>query len=777
MFLSLNWLKKHVNISRKHTPEQIGELLTLHTAEVEEIKNPAQGMTGVIVAQVLSVEKHPNADRLVVAKLTDGKNEYQVVCGGTNVRSEMLVPLAKIGAKVKWHGEEDLVELKETEIRGVKSFGMICSPQEIGLERQFLVGEKEILDLTPFNLKVGLNLGEALGLDDAVYEIENKTITHRPDLWSHSGFARELAALTGAKLEESSPKKQNGAFQNKVSVEIKNKQACPRYLAVKIDKIEIAESPLWLKTAMAVTGNRSINNIVDLTNFVMFDLGQPLHAFDAKKLAGEKIIVRQAQKGEMMELLDGSEAKLEDSDLLICDAQKPVALAGIMGGGNSEIDENTTSIVLEAANFDAQTIRRTSMRLGLRTEASMRFEKSQDPNLAESGMLRFLELLKEVSPRAQVVSSITDVKSFKESDLKIKLDLDYINKKSGIDFTPAAVKSSLKPLGFAVSGSGKNLIVTVPTWRSGGDVSMPDDIVEELTRLYGFDNIKPVLPAMQMKAPNQNEELALITKIKQFLSLGAGMNEVLNYSFVGEHQVKNPQDHLALKNPVNKEESLLRQSLIPGLRKNAENNLRFFDEFRLFEVGSVYFKNAGFLPADASGKTKLPRQEKRVAGVLVGEEKDLFLRAKGVFQTLITTLGFEYNEKLVNFETELNFDKPAVFFEINFSELLLQKRRAKTFAGLPKFPGVERDLAFLVSQKITYRQIEQTINSAGAEFLVAFQLFDVYQGKGTGVNEKSFAFHLVFRAPDRTLAATEADKDLGKIIKALEKEVGAKTRK
>ncbi len=781
MYLSLNWLKKHVDIPSKHTPEQIGELLTLHTAEVEEIKNPAQSMLGVVVAQVLLVEKHPNADRLVVAKLTDGKNEYQVVCGGVNVRSGMLVPLAKIGAQVKWHGEEGLIELQETEIRGIKSSGMICSPQEIGLERQFMVGEKEILDLTPYGLKVGAGLGEALGLDDAVYEIENKTITHRPDLWSHSGFARELAALTDAKLKEASPQKRLGASPNKVSVGIKNKQACPRYLAVKIDNIKVTESPLWLKRAMAATGNRSINNIVDLTNFVMLDLGQPLHAFDADKLADQEIIVRQAKNGEAMKLLDGSEIKLEETDLLICDAQKPVALAGIMGGGNSEIDEKTTSIILEAANFDAQTIRRTSLRLNLRTEASMRFEKGQDPNLAEFGLLRFLELLAETAPGAQIASQITDIQNFKNHNLKIKLDQDYVRKKSGVDFAPAAIKSALKPLGFAVSGSGKNLIVTVPTWRSTGDVSIPDDLVEELTRLYGFNNIKPSLPTLQMRAPEQDRERELIEKIKEFLALGANMNEVLNYSFVGSEQVevaeKNSTGFLKLKNPVSQEQALLRQNLVSNLRKNVTDNLRFFDKFSLFEIGSVYFKEPGDIPADNSGSAKLPRQEKHLAGVLVGNNNNLFLQAKGILESLFGRLGLAYRENLIAYQSETHGDKLAVFFEINLKKLLEVDPKTKVFRDIPRFPGVERDLAFIISKEIKYADLEQALASVAPGLTTRIELFDIFEGNKIGADKKSLAFHLEFRSPERTLEAKEADEIIAKIIEVLKQKFHAEIRK
>lgn len=799
MNISLNWLKQHVDL-KNTKPEKIGEFLTLHTAEVEEVKNPADDFANIVVGQVKQVKKHPNADKLVLATVTDGAKDWEVVCGGTNVKQKMLVALARPGAKVRWHGEGDLVALQEAEIRGVKSAGMICSPQEIGLERHFECPDKEVLDLTPFGLKVGENLGRALELDDWLFEIENKTITHRPDLWSHFGFARELAALLKTKLKESHPPSPNGfgeasppllksfneanlsqqknfGKREKISVEVKDKKACPRYMAVKIDNVKIVSSPLWLKAALFKAGTRSINNIVDLTNFIMFDLGQPLHAFDAAKIAGPKIIVRKAKKGERITTLDEEILELNSEDLLICDKEKPVALAGVMGGRNSEIDQQTTSLILEAANFDAPTVRRTSLRFNLRTEASMRFEKGQDPALAEMAVNKFLAILAQLCPEAKITAPVVDIKNHSLRKNVIKVNLERVNQKAGVRFTANAVKKTLEPLGFGVSGSGQNLNVTVPSWRSQGDVALEDDLIEELTRIYGFDNIKPVLPQVQINRPEENRAGQLEQQIKNFLSLGCGLNEVLNYSFLGEDRVKNPEKHLALKNPVNKEQNLLRQSLIAGLRQNAEDNLRFFENFGLFEIGSVYFKETGDLPADISGKTKLPRQEKHLAGVLVGTDQNLYLEAKGMAEALYKNLGLKYQPEMVHFVTDSSLEKPAVFFEINLSELLNRPAGEKTFKELPRFPGVIRDLAFLIDKKTPYAQIEKTIKEAGANFLVKVNLFDAFRGKNIADDKKSLAFHLEFRSPQKTLTAQEADEELAKIIEALEGELKAKIRK
>jgi len=776
MFLSLSWLKKHINIPGKISPEKIGSLLISHTAEVEEMKNPADFFEKIVVGQVKEVQKHPDADRLVVAKVWDGKEELTVVCGGSNVKEGMTVALAKIGAKVRWHGEGDLIEMQEAEIRGVKSFGMICSPREIGLERHFECSEKEILDLSEYNLKAGDNLGFALGLNDSIYEIENKNITNRPDLWSHRGFARELAALTGGKMTAEKIKTPTVNSKEKITVEIKDKKACPRYMAVQVDNIKIKASPLWLKTALLKTGTRSINNIVDLTNFIMFDLGQPLHAFDAQKINNGQIIVRKAQENEKITLLDEQTLTLSENDLLICDAQKPIALAGIMGGNNSEIDAETVSLILEAANFDAQTIRKTSLRFGLRTEASVRYEKGQDPNLCEEAIFKFLNLLQEVCPEATVSTKITDVQNFSNEKNLVKLDLEYANRKAGIVFTKNSVEKTLKPLGFTVSGTGKKLNVTVPSWRSQGDVSMQDDLIEELTRIYGFDNITPVLPEVQIKKPEPNEWLVLERQIKDYLAFGTGMNEALNYSFLGESQIQNPTDYLALKNPLNKEESFLRQSLVPGLKKNTSDNFRFFEKFRLFEVGSVYFKEPGEMPADKTGQTKIPRQGKRAAGVVAGEEKEIFLTAKGIVEGLFEHLGFELKEGLVEYTTDTKLEKPAVFFEINLTELLKQPRKSKIFSELPKFPGITRDLALVVDRQTSFQDIFKAISGI-SPLLVRANLFDIFEGGQIGATKKSLAFHLEFRDQDRTLTAPEADGIVAKLVLELEQKFNAQIRK
>ena len=377
MLLSLNWLKDFVNISKSITPEKLGELLTLHTVEVESINKTGENLANIVVGKILKLESHPNADKLKLAMVDIGQEKLKVVCGGSNLYEGMLVAFAKIGARVRWHGQGELVELQAAEIRGEKSAGMICASSELGLADLFTAkDDHEVIDLRG-NYKVGQNLAEALGLDDVIYEIDNKSITNRPDLWGHYGMARDLAAVLNLQLKKIDTKPQKDAnaakIKTRIKVEVKDAKLCPRYMALAIGNIEIKPAAVQIQKRLIACGMRPINNIVDITNYVMLELGQPTHAFDAQKL-GDTIVVRRAKPGEKITTLDGQERKLDEEMLLITDSpsasqlhrdygeasQNPVAVAGVMGGGNSEIDNNTKSILIEAANFDPVSIRKTS---------------------------------------------------------------------------------------------------------------------------------------------------------------------------------------------------------------------------------------------------------------------------------------------------------------------------------------------------------------------------------------------------------------------------------
>jgi phenylalanyl-tRNA synthetase beta chain len=443
MKLSLNWLKEYVNLPPNLAPSQLAYDLTMSTVEVEEIKNQASMFDKIVVGKIIEIKKHPNADKLHLVFVDVGE-KLQVVCGGTNLQEGMLVAVALIGAKVRWHGEGDLVEMVAAEIRGEKSFGMICSSNEIGLQDKFPGGEKEILDLgaalAEKKLLPGQPLAEVLASDEMVIEIDNKSLTNRPDLWNHYGLARELSAIYKTKfkffdlekLDKEIKKLRNKEIKEKdLEIKILDKDLCDRYIGCMVKNIKIEPSPAWLTKKLEAVGVRSINNIVDITNYVMFDVGEPMHAFDTTKLhhaelrgsennrgTTRKIIVRGAKKGEKIMSLDGVERKLDETMLVIADEKKPIALAGIMGGEHSGVDENTVEIIFEAAHFNAVNIRKTSQKLGLRSESSIRFEKNLDVHLAELGMLRALALIKQILPQAEI-GPLVDENYVKENKIKI----------------------------------------------------------------------------------------------------------------------------------------------------------------------------------------------------------------------------------------------------------------------------------------------------------------------------------------------------------------------
>ncbi|HPI67258.1 MAG TPA: phenylalanine--tRNA ligase subunit beta [bacterium] len=858
MLLSLNWLKKYVNLPQGLSPKQLAHDLTMSTVEVEHVFDNAERFERIVVGKIIEVKTHPNADKLKIVITNIGKKEpAQIVCGGTNLRENMLVPVALPGAKVKWHGEGDLVELQETEIRGVKSFGMICSANEIGLENMFTCGEREIVDLGNFypllfkegptgkargggyNLKPGQNLGQVLGGSEIVLEIDNKSITNRPDLWSHYGVARELSVIYGMLLKDifSANEKEIKKLRNKeirknnLNIKITDKKLCPRYIGCLVKNIKIGPSPEWLQKSLKAVGVRPINNIVDITNYVMLDVGEPMHAFDNSKLKNQnsklnesEIIIRRAKNGEKIKTLDEVERKLDDSMLVIADSKKPIALAGIMGGADSGVDNNTTEIVLEAASFDAMSVRKTAQKLNLRTEASNRFEKKLAPEFADAGMARALELIREIIPTAELIT-LVDVNYAKPQKNIIQIEHNFLEKRIGQKLAVKEVKEILERLGFVVKcqsikvssvKENKNYIykITVPFWRGTGDIDCPEDIVEELARIYGYDNLKGEKHLIEMDQAIWQKDHEFRKKIKQFLATNAGFNEVFNYPWVEENTLKKlgfSAKMVGLSNPPAELNKWLATSLIPNLIRNIEDNLRYFDDFKIFELSRVFLPE--FKKLDQHFKDVLPIQPHLLAGAVAGEKnKNIFLTAKGVMENLFDELRImnyelrikdpksdyldnaKHLEIIVNhqpvgwlgeFKPEIyrQFDfknKEICFWEIDIDELIALigtglDLPAKKYQPLPQFPSVIRDLAFEMDWKVKWAEIIGEIlrfaqddkNSfiKGLTFLSEFDLGD----------RKSVAFRITYQA-NRTLTEDEVEAIQNKIIKLMADKFNAKLR-
>ncbi|MFH0857336.1 MAG: phenylalanine--tRNA ligase subunit beta [Candidatus Magasanikbacteria bacterium] len=811
MYISKNWLKQYVFLPDSLDNKEFKEDLTLHTVEVEGYEDKAEMLNNIVVGEVKSVEKHPDADTLKVCKVFDGEEEVDVVCGGTNVVKGMKVAFGKIGAKVHWHGEEELVELKKTKIRGVTSFGMICASSEIGLQGLFPTeGEKEILDLSHVKEKAGTPVAKALHVDDVVFDVDNKSMTHRPDLWGHYGLAREVAAMYRKKLEKYEPKKIQEGTEVTLKVDVEDKFLCPRYMAVQIDGVEIAESPAWLKDRLMSVGLRPINNIVDITNYIMYDIGQPLHSFDATTIV-ENIIVRRADDGEKFITLDGEEHTLTNEMLLIADAKKAIALAGVMGGENSGIADTTTQVIFESANFDPVSVRKTALSLGIRTDSSARFEKSLDPNMTEIALRRAVELTLELCPNAKVVSNIADEKNFQLNQGPIEVSLEFLKKKIGMDIEKKVVMDIFERLGFEVKEKKDIFFVTVPTWRATKDISIPEDLVEEVARMFGYDNIPTSLPVFPVVPPLVNTQRKLEHTSRNVLSHECGATEVYNYSYVSPGLLQkcgiDEERYVELENPLQKDRPFLRRHLFVNMMDNIEKNLHRYDEINIFEIGKTYLLEE---PGDRTGNNGdlLPRQDTYlgIAYAKKGNNVPFFI-VRSALERLFAELGVSYeiekNEERVHsyvhggrtakvkvegttvgriFEIHpsvsdaLGIETRVAVAEINLVTLNQFVQQKNTYKPVSQYPEIVRDIAFVVPTDTEHAQIVKVVQNIDP-LLVSFDLFDVYEGMHVEQGKKSMAYRITYRSDERTLTTDEVESIHKKVLKALEKEVDAEMRK
>lgn len=803
MYLSLNWLKEYVSIPGSLSPEELGFKLTMHTVEIDGIEREEDRLASVVVGKILEIKKHPNADRLQLAVVNIGEDkDLEIVCGAFNIKAGRMVPVAIIGAVLP-----SGAEIREVEVRGVKSQGMLCAEDELGL------GDDHagimILDK---NAKLGQKLGEYLKLKDVIFEVDNKSITNRPDLWGHYGMAREIAAFLNTKLNkkitEFDLEKLTKDAVEKIKVTVEDHKLCPRYMAIALNGIKIEASPKWIQDRLIAVGVRPINNIVDITNYVMLELGQPLHAFNRSSI--KEIVVRKAKKDEELVTIDNETRDLNEKMLVIADHKNPIAIAGVMGGTNSEINNETESVIIESANFDFVSIRKTSQALGLRSEASMRFEKGLDPNLCELALARTVEFILEVCPTAKIATKVADISKFKLNKGPIELDGEWVKQIIGADISENEIIRILTHLGFGVVKKDNIYKVSIPSWRATRDISIKEDLVEEIARIYGYDNIEPIMPKVEMMPPPVNEERILERKIKNILSFGTGLSETYNYPFVGEDQLKklgiDCSDYIRLANPIVEHLIMLRQNLSTNLFNNIKINQARSRNLGFFEIASVFSSIAGELEKGGESKDKLPYQEKRLGIILASEDnKELFDEIKGVIEKLLS----HFNLKAEYFATEiipnwadsvygteikvknkaiglinrldpkiakkLGLKKTVFVAEITVNDVfLIVKNINFEYEEYEKYPPVIRDLAFVVMEKVLYNDIrEEMINFH--DFIKKVDLFDVYRGEKIGADKKNIAFHIVYHG-DRTLKSEEVDKVQAELIERLEQKFEAKIR-
>ncbi len=815
MKISLNWLKNFVHIPTCVSPQDLALNLTLKVVEVSHVHDVASDLAGVVVGKVLRVRKHPNADQLRLCMVEIGKQTISVVCGGSNVREGMFVALGMVGAKVKWHGEGETVELKTTKIRGETSEGMICASDEIGIEEMFPKSEeKEIIDLSYFpGVQVGGPLAKILGLDDVIIEIDNSSLNHRPDLWGHYGMAREIGAIYATKLKPYNPPKiKSGKETYRVDVKVKDR--CRAYAGVAVKGITIADSPAFLQARLTACGLRPINNIVDITNYVMLEIGQPTHAFDLSALASPHIIVRGGKEGETMVTLDGKERKLREYMVVIADKEKALAVGGVMGGHNSEVTRMTTGVWFESANFQPVTIRKTAKALGLRTDGSVRWEKNQDSTNASRGLRRLIELTLQLCPGSYVASNVIDDVFMKWNAKPILLDLDFVERKMGVAIPKKTVIHFLECLGFEVKtkrkGVAKMLEVTIPTWRAK-DISIQEDLVEEIARMHGYNNIPITLPLFPIQPPARNSLRDLQKIFREILAYECGYTEVYNYSFESREWLQKLGEdisaYIELENPLAKDRPLLRRHLIPGLLETMEKNLHRFDHVKVFEVGRVFHKETQGDFADPMNNTRLPGQPTLLGMTYASKGDDIpFFEISGAIARVFERLGVSYRlnkqgkiysdivhpgrfAEMVVGETvvgriaelqplmqeKLGIPYRVAIVQITLDDLASFFHDTSKYSPLPVYPSVERDIAFVVEKQASHADIISHIKAA-SPLIDRVTLFDVYQDAKIAHHKKSMAYRIVYQPDDRTLTSEEVDQEHEKVCVALREAFGAEMR-
>jgi phenylalanyl-tRNA synthetase beta chain len=792
MKVSLNWIKDYVEIQMDL--RDLTHLLTMAGLEVEGATSVGEGLEKVVVAEILSIRKHPNADRLTLVEAKTHQETFSVVCGATNIREGQRVPLALIGARLP-----NGIEVKRSKIRGVTSDGMLCSEIELGLGQ-----DASGIMILPPHVPLGVELGEALGVKDTVLDI---SITpNRPDCLCVIGIAREIAALTQRKMRYpiSSLTNQGKEIHQKTSVKILDPDLCPRYVARMIEDVKIGPSPDWMRARLEKVGIRSINNVVDVTNYIMMEYGQPLHAFDFDFLGEGRIVVRRAMAGEEFVSLDGVTRSLDGEMLMICDGVKPVAIAGVMGGLNSEIKEDTKRVLLESAYFEPVGNRKTSKKLGLETEAAYRFGRGIDYEGCLPVANRAAQLIQELAG-GRVVEGVVDVYPMPIKRSPIRLNIGKIHQVLGIEVPFEQVKNYLEDLELKVQRENHDVfVVTPPSFR--GDLEREIDLIEEIARLNGYDRIPITLPKSPPSDERTNKEFLLAKRAMEVMT-HHGYHEVITYSFTSPTSSDlinlGPDDprrqHLRILNPLTEDFSAMRTTLIPGLMEIVRYNLsRKNTNLKLFELRRVFLPQRG---------ERLPKEVKFLVGLAMGFDRDPhwafspravdFYDIKGCLENLLDTLQIKQakfikaddipylhpgkaskivlGDELLGASGEVHPEvlghyevrEKVCLFEMDFSKMARWAGGERRFQPLPKFPAVYRDLSLVVDKALEAERVMETIRTFEQPFVEEVTLFDIYQGPPIPEGKKGISYRIRYQANDRTLTDEEVNQYHEKVLSRL----------
>ena len=812
MKVSLNWIRDYVQLPADADLKKLAYDLTMSTVEVEDATDLGASFHDMVVGVINTIEQHPNADKLKVCKTDIGGRVEDIVCGGSNLREGMKVAVALPGAMCKWHGEGDLVEIKKSKLRGVDSYGMICGAVEIGLADLFPTKEEaHILDLSDFDAPAGTPLADALDLNDIILEIDNKSMTNRPDLWGHYGIAREIAALYDLPMTQFPHFDRNVENTAGFHVTVEDAERCPRYLSAQIEGLSVKPAPYKMQSRIWRVGMRPINALVDVTNYVMLATGQPTHAFDSDHIAGH-IIVRRAEEGEKLLLLNGKELSLTADDLTIADDAGVVGLAGVMGGAKDSILPETDKVILEVANFQAAGIRRTALRYDNRTEASARYEKAIDPERCDQAFDLSMQLFRELYPDMQV-TGLADYYPVPLQKAEIDVPVSWLERRLGKTLTPEDITAKLAPLGFQLTFSGDNMHVVVPTWRSTGDVSIKADIMEEVARMYGYENFEaePITTTFDGAINQLDKDLE--RRIKEYLAIRCGMQEIFTYPWMEESYVnavlQSTEGILSLSTPPSPAERFVRSSLLPNLCKAVVKNERYFDEFSIFETAQVFRDENYTSPYDP--REKLPSQRKNVAGAFATTDKDitaLFRKAKGVVEMMaryvhMEALTFKQAEKPVWADNVvwLNIyrgdekvgdlallakkvsmacgikNMNVMLFQLDQDSLVPLKSRTNTFTHLAEYPMTDYDISLLVDGSVQWKDVAQTVRGIKSELLHGAAFVDEYRGKQVPAGKKSLTLRLAIGSKDKTLTSAEIEEVASGVLNKIAKRFGAELRR
>lgn len=810
MQVSIKWLKDYIDFTE--TPEQLADKLTMAGIPVENVVDPGEGLEKVVTGRIEKLEPHQNSDHLQICTMNVGLAEnIIIVTGAQNVAEGQVVPVAMVGAHLP-----NGMKISKGKLRGVASNGMLCSAQELKLDLEKLPEEQKTgIFILPSDTPVGIPAKDVLGLNDVVLEFE--LTANRADCFSVFGLVREIAAITGnkphfpeIKVNEDDNTKLNDIF----SVEIADPDLCSRFSTRMLKNVKIGPSPEWMQQRLEGAGIRSINNVVDVTNFVMIELGHPMHAYDYDKITGKKLIARRAIEGEELHTLDDTSRKAKGEMLVIADSEKAAGLAGIMGGFETEITDTTTTVVLESADFYGPCIRRTARACGLSSEASGRFERGVDSETTIKALDRAAQLLQEMGA-CTVCEGIVDVYPNPKQANYVTFTPEQINNHLGTNIAKDVMLNIITSVGFDVTkDENDEITVKVPSWRN--DVTCMADISEEIARLHGFDKIKSTLPNGVSMQGTQSAKQTFIDKVKASLS-SQGLYETISFALTNEetfNKLNIPQDSplrkaVPIMNPLSDEYPLVRTTLLSSIFDNLARNLaRKNDDVALFEVGSVFFPKA--LPV-----TELPDEVIKIAGAITGrrnaqgwnQANDMvdFYDAKGIIEELLANLRvtrytvkagthyamhpgktalFKKGRDVIATVGEVHpavlsaygITKPVYIFELDATTVMKYMAKDLKYKALPKYPATSRDLAMLVDVDVNAADIEKAMTKAAGQNLTQITLFDVYTGKQVEEGKKSLAFSLTFQSNDKTLTDAEIDPAIEKIVAKLQKDFNANLR-